>query len=401
MRDTEIFSSLLGLTSGWTVSSVDLRPDVQSVRLQVVFDGKGSCPVCGRSCSLYDHSEERLWRHLDTMQFMTFVACRVPRVDCSEHGVRQMEVPWAGPKSRFTSMFERLAIEILQMTRCQSRTAKILRLNAGQVHDLMNRAVRRGLSRRNLEDVRHVSLDEKAFQRGHVYGTVAVDVLGRRVLDFVLERDEAAAVQALSSIENLQAVQTVTMDMWQAYKNAAARCCPNADVIHDRFHIALMLSQAVEQTRRAETKKHPELKGSRYLWLKNPCNRSESQQARLEPLLKVELATARAYAFKEVFRRFFDLDDEDFALTFLKEWLAALKAAKLPTMKRAAKTIANNARGLLNYIRHKLTNGYTEAVNGLIQEVKTVARGFRRFENFRVAILFFLGKLDLYPRNSS
>ena len=298
-------------------------------------------------------------------------------------------------------MFERLAIGILQMTRCQSRTAKILRLNPGQVHDLMNRAVKRGLSRRNLEDVKHVSLDEKAFQRGHVYGTVAVDVLGRRVLDFVQDRDEAAAVQALSSIPNLKAVQTVTMDMWQAYMNAAARCCPDADVIHDRFHIALMLSQAVEQTRRAETKKHPELKGSRYLWLRNPCNRTESQQARLEPLLKVELSTARAYALKEVFRRFFDLDDEGVALRFLKDWLSALKEAKVPTMRKAARTIRNNAQGLLNYIRHKLTNGYTEAVNGLIQEVKTVARGFRRFQNFRIAILFFLGKLDLYPLNSS
>jgi transposase len=72
------------------------------------------------------------------------VVCRVPRVDCYDHGVRHVSVPWAGPKSRFTLLFERLAIEQLQVARCQSRTAKILRLSPGQVHDRFHIAIKLG-----------------------------------------------------------------------------------------------------------------------------------------------------------------------------------------------------------------------------------------------------------------
>jgi transposase len=38
-------------------------------------------------------------------------------------------------------------------------------------------------------------------------------------------------------------------------------------------------------------------------------------------------------------------------------------------------------------------------LNGKIQLLKTVARGYRKFENFRSAILFFYGKLSLFPLN--
>ena len=39
-------------------------------------------------------------------------------------------------------------------------------------------------------------------------------------------------------------------------------------------------------------------------------------------------------------------------------------------------------------------------MNGKIQEIKTIGRGYRKFENFRVAILFFCGGLDLKPHKA-
>ncbi len=69
-------------------------------------------------------------------------------------------------------------------------------------------------------------------------------------------------------------------------------------------------------------------------------------------------------------------------------------------MKKVALMLQNHLQGLLNYVTHKITNSVVEGLNALIQEIKFVTRGFRRFENFRVAIFFFLGKLDLYPHKS-
>ncbi len=357
--------------------------------------------MCCKDCSVYDHSTERMWRHLDTMQFMTFVVCRVPRVSCQGHGVKQIDVPWAGPKSRFTAMFERLAIELLSMTRCQARTAKILRLNPGQVHDLMHRAVSRGLARRELACIEHVSMDEKSFHKGHVFGTVLVDVIGRRVLDVAFGRDEAAARELLSSLPNPDEVKTVTLDMLPAYKKAAHGALPNAEVIHDRFHVAMNLNAAVDQVRRAETRREPALKGSRYVWLKNPENRTTSQNADFAYLMKLELRTAKAFALKQVFRHFFEQESLSEADEFFRDWHHEVRTAGLAPVSKVAKMLESNIAGLLAYVKHKLTNGYAEAVNSLIQEIKTVARGFRTFHGFKTAVLFFLGKLQLNPLKCS
>ncbi len=111
---------------------------------------------------VYDHREERTWRHLDSCQFKTYLVASVPRVKCDVDGVLTAEVPWSLPNSRFTLLSERFAIDILSRTKVQSKTAEILRLSADQVHDIMGRAVERGLSRRDSNEIiPHLARDEK------------------------------------------------------------------------------------------------------------------------------------------------------------------------------------------------------------------------------------------------
>ena len=186
--------------------------------------------------------------------------------------------------------------------------------------------------------------------------------------------------------------------MSEAFRGAVRDSFPAADLIHDRFHIAMMLGKAVDEVRRSEIKCRPELKESRYVWLKNEENLTPAQRWTLEALMGIELKTAEAYAFRQVFRCFFEQDNVKDAAQFFEDWISEVDKSALGPMKKVARTLDKNLEGLLNYVKWKLTNGYAEAVNGLIQEIKTIARGFRKFENFRIAILFFLGKLDLNPR---
>ncbi len=400
MQDTDIFRRLLGLNEEWEVSSVELDEKADSIELHVQHLGKAHCPVCGKVSRIHDYSDERRWRHLDTMQFKTYVACRVPRCDCSEHGVKQILVPWSGPHSRFTALFESLAIDLLRMTKCQSRTGKILRLNPWQVHDIMRRAVDRGLERRKLGMIHHLSIDEKSYQHHHKYGCVLTDLAGRRVLDLVEGRDEKAARSLLGGLPYPEAVKTITMDLAPAYRSAAYEEIPKADVIHDRFHLAMNLNLALDKVRKAELKTHPELKDTKYVWLKNPDKRTHRQEATFQELVTKELETAKAYALKELFKHFFEQKTVRKGAKFLGEWLSAVNESGMKPMIACAKTIDERFIGLLNYIKWKTSNGYAECLNSMIQEITTVARGFRRFENFRIAVLFFLGKLSLYPQKS-
>jgi transposase len=69
---------------------------------------------CKKSVPLYDEREERVWRHLDSCEYQTYLHCRMSRSNCSEHGIKTMEIPWSSAQSRFTILFERFAIELLQ-----------------------------------------------------------------------------------------------------------------------------------------------------------------------------------------------------------------------------------------------------------------------------------------------
>jgi transposase len=89
MQDTTRYQYLLGLRSPWTVSRVDLdvtgqRVDVWAEHAEAVA---WSCPHCSPMLPVYDHAEQRTWRHLDGRQFQASLHARILRVTCSEHGV--------------------------------------------------------------------------------------------------------------------------------------------------------------------------------------------------------------------------------------------------------------------------------------------------------------------------
>jgi len=123
--------------------------------------------------SVYDH-QERVWRHLDSCQFQTFVHARVPRVDCPTHGARQVIVPWDDDGSQFTKLFERLAIDLLRACSIQ-KAHEVLRITWDEAWGIMDRAVRRGRARKRPQPLRYIGIDEKSARKGHRYLTLVVN----------------------------------------------------------------------------------------------------------------------------------------------------------------------------------------------------------------------------------
>lgn len=72
-------------------------------------------------------------------------------------------------------------------------------------------------------------------------------------------------------------------------------------------------------------------------------------------------------------------------------------SSRLKPLMKVAKRLKTHLDGLLNWIEYKINNNIAEGFNSCIQQIKTVARGFRNFENYRIAILFHLGGLDVFP----
>ncbi|MCG7852229.1 MAG: ISL3 family transposase [Methanosarcinaceae archaeon] len=412
MKDIELYRQLLGIKSPWTVNHVSLNMEEVAVYVYLVEASEATwcCPTCGEPATLYDHREERIWRHLDSCQFHTYLVAAVPRVNCATHGVLTADVPWSAPHSRFTLLFERFAIDVLLATQVQAKTAGLLGLTSSQVHDLMERAVLRGLKRRDEDEViDHLTLDEKSFQHGHQYMTVLGDANRGRVLDVCETRTKDATSILLTetlTVAQRNGVRSITMDMWEAFMNAAQTIMTQADIIHDRFHTAQYLNAAVDKTRRTEHKTLLQqdcstLKNSKYLWLKGPDNFTDTQRERFADLRDQDLATAKVWSFKETFRSFFACKTVDDGHLFFTQWYEDAVSLGNTHLTKVADMLKRHLPGLLAYLRHHRTNAMAESLNSRIQHIKACAHGFRRFSGYRIAILFFLGKLALYPQESS
>ena len=182
MQDRQLYEQILGITTPWFVDRVELKLKEGEVQVFLAHQetAQWSCPECGRPCPLHDHQPERTWRHLDTCQYQTSLHAAVPRTSCPEHGVRTVRTPWAEPLSRFTLLFERLAIDWLQAA-SQQAVADRLGLSWDEIHGIMERAVQRGLQRRQAQSrSAYLGVDEKAFPQGaSLYLTLVTDLMPR------------------------------------------------------------------------------------------------------------------------------------------------------------------------------------------------------------------------------
>lgn len=292
-------------------------------------------------------------------------------------------------------------IDLLQATKNQTKTAALMRMGFNQINYIMHKSVERGLSRRNnMEDVLHISIDEKSFKRGHDYVTVLSNPETAAVLNVSHGRKKESVKEVINetfSKEQKGQIETVSTDMWEAYINTVREELPNSKLCHDKFHLVKYLNEAVDQVRRKETKRHEELRHTKYVWLKNKINLTEKQRLKFEAINNANYETARAWRIKENFRDiiFNQPFNEAFAL-FLR-WLTDALNSQISSIIRVAEMFKRHAVAIINAIVLNRNNAMAERLNGKIQEIKLSAKGYRTFENFRIAILFFHGKLMLYP----
>ena len=380
----------------------DLVGQSVTVWLRWPDGAKVPCPVCGKPMPIYDRMPERSWRHLSVMQYRLELRCAVPRCDCEQDGVKTMSVPWAEPGSRFTLHFESFAVAVIAACRSLSQAAELLGLHWDSVQRIIEQAVSRGLARRNLDGVTRVGLDEKSFLRGQSYVSLMTDLTGRRVLDVVPGRDTVSGLKLWASLskEQVSGVEAVAMDMGASFIAATHQAAPNADIVHDRFHVSKPLNEAVDHTRRDESAElagegDDTLKRTRFLWLHGTV--PDDRKQHFESLLESNLRTAKAWAYKEQMVEFWHQPDADAGNAFFQQWYRSVMSSRLPRVKKVAKTLKAHLGGLLTYFKHRISNALTEGFNSKIQALKADARGFRKFENYRTRILFFCGRLDLAP----
>lgn len=409
MRDVELYRQILGLPEPWCVADVKLDLERNRIEVQVTHpEGlRWSCPRCGKELAVHDHAPERTWRHLDTCQLQTLLRARVPRVECAEHGVLQIMVPWAEARSRFTLLMERWIIDVLHQCATVSGACRLLRLSWDEVFGIMERAVRRGQARKRPQVLRRLGVDEKAFRKGHSYTTIVSDI-ERSTIEYLADERTRASLEgfyASLTPEQRDGIEAVAMDMWEPYLQATNAGVPGASrkIVFDRFHIMQHVGQAVDAVRKAEHRAlraegDDTLTRTRYLWLYSRENLPDARRAQLRALLGQNLKVARAWAIKEALRRLWDYHREAWARRYFARWFCWATHCRLEPMRQVAHMLKRRLDNILTYCRLRITNAAAEGINSKLMAIKRRACGYRNPAHFKIAAYFYCGGLDLYPR---
>jgi transposase len=409
MKDTQLYQQILGLSEPWLVERVDLKMDQQRVDIFVEHraDAVFLCPVCGQARPLYDHADERVWRHLDSCQLKTYLHARVPRTCCPEHGIHKVKLPWAQTRSRFTLLMERMIIDVIRQCSTISGACGIMRVSWDEAFGVMQRAVTRGQERKEAAVVKHVGVDEKAFRKGHSYLTVVCDLQRSTVEHVAEDRTTESLAGYWSSLTPAQrdGVEAVAMDMWEPYVRATMAGLPLAaeKIVFDRFHVMKQMNEAVNRVRLGEHRKLSSwgcglLKGTKHWWLYAAENLPDRYRAGFARVKDRNLQTARAWAIKETLRGLWAYTSTTWAGKFFARWFGWAKRSKLTPVKKVADMIKTRIDNVISYCRHPITNGVAEGINSKIMTIKRKCCGFANLENFKTAIYFHCGGLELYPQ---
>ncbi|MEV0704194.1 ISL3 family transposase [Saccharopolyspora sp. NPDC050389] len=235
---------------------------------------------------------------------------------------------------------------------------------------------------------------------GQDYISLFADLDTARVL-FATEGRDAATVERFAADLAAQGgdprkVHTTSSDMSAVFIAGIGEHLPHARLTFDRYHLAATLSEAVDAVRRTEIAARPELKHTRWLWLKNWSNLSVTQRRELQQLMRpsAQLATARALRWREDFQAFYD-QDPSYAAEYLHGWCAGAKRSRLQPIKDFVDLVRRHWDGIIAWHASRTSNGLLEGTNSLIQAAKARARGYRN-KNKMISIAYLIaGKLPL------
>jgi transposase len=409
MQPEELFGLALGIVPPWKVTSVTFSKESNRLDITIDFQRGTSfpCPVCGALAPVHD-TKEKQWRHLNFFQYEAYLNARVPRVSCpnSGCGVRLVQVPWARAGSGFTLLFEAL---VMTMARDMpvNVIATLFAVTDKRLWRVLDSYTELARSREDYSEVRRVGMDETAAKRGQEYVTFFFDLDRRKLLFGTEGKDNETVKRFVADLKahggDPELITDAAIDMSKAFIKGVGEQLPNAAVTFDPFHVIKLMNDILAKIRAEDARIFPEiLKKSRYLFLKNPENLSPEENERLDAILAAQnLNSAEAYLHKLNLQNVYFAASRQEAETLLTQWCRAAAKSSISLIKKMANTVKDHWDGILSHFDSKLTSGFLEGINSLIQAAKARARGYRNPRNLITMAYLIAGKLNfrsLYPQ---
>jgi len=399
-----VFAQALNIHEPWFVKSIDF--DYSKKRLDISIDFRKGTQFEYTTnegeilLGTVHDTNEKTWRHLNFFEHECYLQARVPRIRKHDNKVEIITTPWEGKMKGFTLLFEALILQLC--TGMPVLTAsQITNVSDDKIWLMLQRYVDEAITHMNLEDLKLLGLDETSQKKHHDYITLFVDLVKKKIVYITEGKSNKTVVDFVTHLKEQggdpEIISDVSSDMSPAFIKGIKENLPNAEITFDKFHILKIINESVDKVRKEEAIDQKELKGNRYLFLKNNKNLTKKQRKKLDELKisNLNLKSIRALHIRENFQEIYNsYSVEDFEIK-LKKWYFWATHSRLKPMISAAKTIKKHWAGVIRWWTSKINNGILEGLNSVIQAAKSKARGYKLVKNFKTIAYLLAGDIDL------
>lgn len=385
---------LLSLANVETVS-IENRDETVTIYAKTTYH-LANCPNCGGG--LYKHGS-REYRYTDTPLYMkpTTIQLNVHRYRCKV--CKQV-------------LSDHIAC-VDESRRCTNRLVQHIQSHCFRLtFSELSRQI--GLSVNTIRNIAqdYLSYLEQSYPRSTPsilgidevmiageYRCVLTDLEHHRLFDILPTRKQSYLESYFERLPNKENIHTVCSDMWQPFKNVCAKCLPNTTLVLDRFHVVKLANEAMESIRKChqnelDAKGRKQLKKHlRWLLIKRLAQLSSDDLKTLEVLAKEYPKLVIAYYLKEKYFDIYEAKDKNAAILAFFEWTDSIDEQAtgmyLPEFYRLKQIVKRHFAQTFSYwdSANKVSNGYTECVNGLIKLANRLGRGYS-FEMIRARALY-------------
>jgi transposase len=408
MNSTDIFALALGLQKPWKIEQVsfDETEGKRHLIIEIGFTrGSRFLDEKNELCRVHD-TKPRRWRHLNFFEHECYISCNVPRIKTSTGKTQQVQVPWVRENSGFTLLFEAFAMSLIEAEMPIKKAGNLLGEYPNRLWTIFNYWVGIAYNTEDHSNVKRLGIDETSSKKGHVYVTVGVDMVSRKVIH-ATEGKNANTIKTIRDYLEKKGtpankIEQVCIDLSPAFISGVTSNFKDATITFDRFHVKQHLNKAMDELRKAERREHDILKNHKYTFLKSNKNLSETKKEEREELIELFPKLGEGYRLKELFDEFWEMENVEDSEGFLQYWCDLAEESKIPSFQKFVNLVKRHWKGILNYLETKLNNGILEGINSKIQLAKRRARGYRNMTNYINMIYLIAGKLKFdYPHRST